>query len=92
MPPSYCPNCGSEVPANAKACPGCGSCDETGWSEETLYDGLDLPDDTFDYDEYIKKEFSHQSDLVPYGISPVWWLVAIVVLLAMLAWALPNLF
>ncbi len=28
-----CPNCGAEVPINAKACPECGSDEETGWSE-----------------------------------------------------------
>jgi hypothetical protein len=38
-----CPNCGADVRAEARACPECGSDDETGWSEETLYDGLDLP-------------------------------------------------
>ncbi len=27
----------------AKACPDCGSDEKTGWSEDTMYDGLDLP-------------------------------------------------
>jgi hypothetical protein len=31
-----CPVCGEEVPAKALACPG--------WSPETEYDGLDLPE------------------------------------------------
>jgi len=39
-----CPNCGAEVPSKAKACPECGSDEKTGWSEETLYDGLGLPE------------------------------------------------
>jgi len=39
-----CPNCGADVPAGASACRECGSDDSTGWSEDTLYDGLDLPD------------------------------------------------
>ena len=38
-----CPVCGEEVPAGALACPECGSDDKTGWSPETEYDGLDLP-------------------------------------------------
>ncbi|MEM8494267.1 MAG: zinc-ribbon domain-containing protein [Planctomycetota bacterium] len=38
-----CPNCGEDVPASAAACPACGSDEETGWSEDTDYDGLDLP-------------------------------------------------
>ncbi len=39
-----CPNCGGHVPGGATACPDCGSDDETGWSADTLYDDLDLPD------------------------------------------------
>ncbi len=38
-----CPNCGSEVPIKALSCPECGSDEKTGWSEDTMYDGLDLP-------------------------------------------------
>jgi hypothetical protein len=40
-----CPHCGAEVDYDAPACPECGSDDETGWSEETAYDGLYLDDD-----------------------------------------------
>ncbi|MFI4860026.1 MAG: zinc-ribbon domain-containing protein [Phycisphaerales bacterium JB063] len=42
-----CPNCGEPVPGGALACPSCGADDETGWSEDTMYDGLDLPDEAF---------------------------------------------
>ena len=38
-----CPNCGAEVPVKALSCPECGSDEKTGWSEDTMYDGLDLP-------------------------------------------------
>jgi uncharacterized membrane protein YvbJ len=38
-----CPNCGAEVPVRALSCPECGSDEKTGWSEDTMYDGLDLP-------------------------------------------------
>ncbi len=38
-----CPNCGAEVPIKAKSCPDCGSDEKTGWSEDIMYDGLDLP-------------------------------------------------
>ncbi len=31
-----CPNCGEEVPIKAKSCPGCGSDEKTGWSEDTI--------------------------------------------------------
>ncbi len=39
-----CPNCGAEVPLKALACPECGSDENTGWSEDTMYDELDLPE------------------------------------------------
>jgi hypothetical protein len=38
-----CPNCGAEVPIKSLSCPECGSDEKTGWSEDTMYDGLDLP-------------------------------------------------
>lgn len=38
-----CPNCGAEVPVKALSCPECGSDEKTGWSEDTMYDGLDFP-------------------------------------------------
>ena len=39
-----CPNCGADVQVGAAACRECGSDESTGWSEDTLYDDLDLPD------------------------------------------------
>lgn len=42
--PLECPVCGADVPPNAACCPDCGSDDETGWSDDTIYDGVDLPD------------------------------------------------
>jgi hypothetical protein len=47
-PPGECPACGEHVPAGARACPACGADARTGWSEDTLYDGLDLPDEAFE--------------------------------------------
>ena len=48
--PGECPACGEHVPAGARACPACGADARTGWSEDTLYDGLDLPDEAFEDD------------------------------------------
>ncbi|MDQ8187515.1 zinc-ribbon domain-containing protein [Pelagicoccus sp. SDUM812002] len=45
VPPGYCPNCGEYVEEGASACESCGSCPETGWNEDAMYDDLDLPDD-----------------------------------------------
>jgi hypothetical protein len=46
-----CPNCGAEVRRGARSCPECGADDETGWSEDTMYDGLDLPDPGYGEEE-----------------------------------------
>lgn len=48
-PPAECPVCGEAVPRKARACPGCGADERSGWNEDaTLYDGLDLPDEAYD--------------------------------------------
>lgn len=39
-----CPNCGADVPGNAKSCPECGSDENTGWSDDTYLDGISLPE------------------------------------------------
>ena len=57
MSPESCPNCGADVPRGARACPECGADEETGWSEKARYDDLGVPDDSFDYDEFVKREF-----------------------------------
>lgn len=46
-----CPVCGERVPAGAKVCRECGSDETTGWSEDTLYDDLDLPDPGYGAEE-----------------------------------------
>lgn len=50
--PIECPVCGEAVPRKARACPGCGADERSGWNEEdTRYDGLDLPDHAFETEE-----------------------------------------
>jgi hypothetical protein len=83
MAPQICPNCGATVPPNAKACPECGSDDETGWSEQAYAPNPDLPDEEFDYDEYTRREFGGK-DPVPHGIPVFWWVVGILLLIAIL--------
>lgn len=55
--PETCPNCGADVPRKAKACPECGSDETTGWSDDAHSQSLDLPDDEFNYDEFVQREF-----------------------------------
>lgn len=76
-PPETCPVCGADVPRNAKACPECGSDHETGWSDEAYASGLGLPDDNFEYDEFVKKEFGDQLEVKPRGLHWFWWIVGI---------------
>jgi hypothetical protein len=80
-----CPNCGADVPRNAKACPQCGSCEQTGWSEDAKADALGLPDDSFDYDDYVKREFGSK-EVRPRGIRSLWWVTSILLLLGWLTW------
>lgn len=81
MAPETCPNCGATVPRHAKACPECGSDEQTGWSEEAETGDLNLPDDNFDYDDFVKKEFAGKTH-VPRGIKWYWWVAAILILIA----------
>ena len=84
--PEICPNCGAEVPAKARACPECGADEDTGWSERAQSQRLGLPEEEFDYDEFVKEEFGSENKIRPRGISWFWWAVALVLLAALLGW------
>ena len=79
-----CPNCGAALPRNAKACPECGSDENTGWSDEAYASSLDLPNDEFSYEKFVEKEFGQKKKIVPHGMSWLWWVVAVVILIAFL--------
>ena len=83
MTPEICPNCGAEVPPRAKACPECGSDEQTGWSEEAQVGGLGLPDEEFNYDDFVKREFGSKNP-VPRGVHWFWWVVAVLVVAGLL--------
>lgn len=82
-PPEVCPVCGAEVPRSALACPECGADDETGWNEAVaVYDGIDLPDEEFNYDEYVKKEFGGTEKTGNKKKTWIWlWIVGVVFVL-----------
>lgn len=80
-----CPLCGADLPPRAKACPECGSDEVTGWSDAARTDGLDLPDESFDYEDFVKREFgAKRPGPVPRGIRWWWWVVAVGLLAAFL--------
>jgi hypothetical protein len=76
MPPDSCPHCGADVPARAKVCPECGADESTGWSDEARASGLDLPDDPFEYEEFVEREFGGKK-VRPRGIRWHWWVTAL---------------
>ena len=86
-PPEVCPVCGEDVPRNAKACPECGSCYESGWNEqESVYDGVDIPDhgyednEKFDYERWRAREEGRER--VRGEVNPVWKWTIIITLIA----------
>ena len=87
MPPDVCSNCGAEVPHNARACPECGSDEQTGWSETAYASQLGLPDENFDHDEFIKEEFGPETAR-PRGIGWFWWMAALLVTAGMILFLL----
>ena len=83
MPPETCPNCGADIPPNARACPDCGSDEKTGWSDSACAGRLGIPDENFDYNEFVKEEFGGRS-VKPRGIHWLWWVTALVLVLLFL--------
>lgn len=53
------------------------------WEQDSAYDGLDLPGQDFDYEDFVEKEFGGQSRQSA-GLAWYWWLTA-VLLLALMA-------
>ena len=85
MPPETCPNCGADVPPDARVCPECGSDAQTGWSEKACADNLGLPDDEFDYDAFVEREFG-MGKAKPHGVRWLWWTVALLLAVLLLTW------
>ena len=82
-PPKRCPVCGENVPPAALACPECGADHNSGWQENAdVYGAVDLPDEDFDYQEFVKQEFgsSHKP-----AIKRVWWITALILIAVLIA-------
>lgn len=86
--PEICPICGEDVPPRALACPECGADHNSGWKVNADLGGFEEAE--FDYDEFVKNEFG--SDPKPTGVSHFWWITAVVLLLAMIAVLLSQVF
>jgi len=81
--PKVCPVCGEDVPSTALACPECGADHNSGWREDAeTYDAVDLPDEDFNYEEFVRQEFGSTRRPV---IKTVWWITAILLVAAFIA-------
>lgn len=80
--PEICPVCGEDVPRHALACRECGADHNSGWrTDADLHDALGESIEDFDYDEFVRNEFG--SSTKPHGINAVWWITAVVLLVAL---------
>lgn len=90
-----CPACGEAVSPNARSC-SCGATrDGEDWLAPEALDGLDLGDDDFDYDDFIRREFGRDGRPANgfLRMSPkerFWWVVAVVLLVAFASLALSG--
>jgi hypothetical protein len=93
MPPEImtyaCPFCGVQARVG-KPCPGCIRKEskrpqkKRSWQQDSSEDGLNLPDEDFDYDKFCQQEFGKTPHRV-LGLQWYWWLLAVVVLAGMIA-------
>ncbi len=79
-----CPFCETEVRVG-KPCAGCAKKarpKKKSWEQDPAVDGLDLPSDDFDYNDFVAREFGkgpHRQS----GLRWYWWALAVLVLLGM---------
>jgi hypothetical protein len=79
------------VPKGAAACEECGACARSGWKDNAdVYDGLDLPDEEFDYDEFVAREFGGKSRGKAQQKSLWWWVALALVIVMVLGYVLAR--
>lgn len=97
-----CPGCDKEVAVGSRACPHCNppqkprgrpksaaSRSTPSWHQESTAEALDLPDEDFDYDDFVAREFGSKPHR-RIGIKWYWWLTALM-LVALIALAIASL-
>ncbi len=85
-PPEVCPVCGEDdVPRRARACPGCGADERSGWGLDADA-AADDGEDPFDYDGFVRGEFGGGGGgrLRPTNLRRRWWIAGVVVFLLVL--------
>jgi len=68
------------------ACGECGACAKSGWRADAVADGLDLPDEDFDYEAFVEREFGGGKErrIGEGRLSRLWWWAAVAVLAALI--------
>jgi hypothetical protein len=86
-----CPFCDQQVRVG-KPCPGCARKSaktppkaRKSWETDPSEDGLGLPSDDFDYDDFVAREFG-KSPHRQLGVKWYWWVLGIITLLALVFW------
>ena len=89
-----CPGCGAELRVGVRGCPNCqprrkrrkvkAVRENKPWAQDRAGDGLDLPGEDFDYDEFVNREFGRKPHR-QIGIAWYWWLTALL-LVILIAW------
>ncbi|MBB08793.1 MAG: hypothetical protein CMN03_11110 [Roseibacillus sp.] len=86
-----CPTCGGEVRVG-RACSGCGPgrrsrkrkkgertrVRQRSWEQDETHDGLGLPDEDFNYEEFVAREFGRGTGSGVIRIKWYWWVTAVV--------------
>lgn len=91
-----CPGCDKEVAVGSRACPHCNpppkkrkrtkaaaGQSKPSWHQESTADGLDLPDEDFDYDDFVAREFGGTTHR-RIGIKWYWWATALILVILMI--------
>jgi hypothetical protein len=85
-----CPDCGSEVRVGSRGCTRCASEQATKswrkrkpWEQDESHDGLNLPDEEFNYEEFLDEEFG--GGRKKSAMEWVWWTTALVLVIALAA-------
>ena len=83
-----CPFCGTEV-AVGKNCSGCAKKarkplpKKKSWEQDSSADGLNLPNEDFDYEDFIAREFGKAPHRRT-GLKWYWWALAVALLIGMI--------
>ena len=89
-----CPKCGNDVKVGAPYCPTCPppkkqreKLPPKSWEQDEHLDGVNLPDEDFDYDKFIAREFETGPGHRQIGIAWYWWITGVALLIGILAFA-----